>query len=140
MRRDFKKNNIGYFNKREAENGFRVGKSMLFVMNKKPVAPKRTKSPGKRKLAARQAAEVKVTFKNGVGQLKIFLYRKGSLIASGEVNSSGRINFAEVQTDDIMVLNGTCAGDAKIEINVKTFPATPLGFTEEDINCLVRIA
>ena len=107
-------------------------------MNKNLSVRKRIPSR-KNKLVPGHAAEGKVTFKNGLGELRIFLYRKGSLIDSGKVSSSGIINFEGVQTDDIMLLNGTCAGDAAIEVSVRTFPGTPLNFKKEEINCLLRI-
>lgn len=74
-------------------------------------------------------ARVGVTFFSGVGQITASLFRNGVLINMQSISSSGNINFSEVQSGDVISINGVCTGAADIAINRTTTPTTPEHFT-----------
>jgi hypothetical protein len=97
----------------------------------KPAAKKKsTKKLSVRSLVAvptnlSQAADVNFLFKSGVGQATASLFRKGVLIDMQSISSSGTIHLSEVQSNDVISINGVCAGTADIKITVNTTPTTP---------------
>jgi hypothetical protein len=74
-------------------------------------------------------ADVSFTFNGGIGQATASLFRKGLLINMQSISSSGSIHLAEVQTGDVISINGVCTGTANVSINVSTTPATPEHFS-----------
>jgi len=74
------------------------------------------------------SANVNVTFVSGVGQLTASLFRNGILINMQSVSNSGTIFLSDVQSGDVLSINGVCAGTASIAISVSTSPATPQNF------------
>lgn len=77
--------------------------------------------------------DIDVLFTLGVGHLTATLIRKGTIIQSKELSQTGNIKFDNVVSGDIISLNGSCAGKARIETNRNTSPATPLEFNDETI-------
>lgn len=78
-------------------------------------------------------AGIQVIFTSGIGQLTAVLFRKGVLINMQSISTSGVIHFSEVQSRDSIAVNGVCAGNAVITVNVPTNPATPEKFSKEII-------
>jgi hypothetical protein len=78
--------------------------------------------------ASSQQAEVSFTFTSGIGQATASLFRNGVLINMQSVSSSTTIHFSEVQSGDVISINGVCAGKATIAVNAPTTPATPEKF------------
>jgi hypothetical protein len=76
-----------------------------------------------------KTVNVSFTFTGGIGQATTLLFRKGVLINMQSLSSTGNINFSEVQTGDVISVNGVCTGIASLEINTPTTPATPEQFT-----------
>ena len=79
------------------------------------------------------SANIDVEFKSGLGQVTAVLFRRGVLINMQSISTSGAIHFSEVQRGDSIAINGVCAGDATIEINVPTNPESPERFHKEII-------
>jgi hypothetical protein len=79
--------------------------------------------------AASAAVNVNVVFKSGLGQITSSLFRNGVLINMQSISSSGNIHLSDVQSGDVISINGICAGTASITIGVSTTPATPEHFT-----------
>ena len=73
-------------------------------------------------------AIITFTFTNGIAQVTTTLFRKGVLINMQSISSSGNIKFSNVQTGDVISVNGVCTGQAHIEIDVPTTPETPSNF------------
>jgi len=73
-------------------------------------------------------ADVSFTFNSGIGQATTSLFRNGILINMQSISSSGNINLSEVQTGDVISINGVCTGTVDIAINVSTTPGTPEHF------------
>ena len=76
------------------------------------------------------AIEVGIDFTSGLGQATAVLFRNGVLINMQSISTSGSIHFSDVESRDTVAVNGVCAGDAKISINVPTNPSTPELFTK----------
>lgn len=75
-----------------------------------------------------QSVDVSFTFTSGIGQATAVLFRKGVLINMQSISKSGNVNFAEVQSGDVISVNGICAGKANVVINTPTTPVTPEQF------------
>lgn len=75
-----------------------------------------------------QAVDVTFTFTSGIGQATAVLFRKGVLINMQSISKSGNVNFSEVQSGDVISVNGLCTGKATVAINTPTTPATPEQF------------
>ena len=73
---------------------------------------------------------VGVDFLNGLGQATAVLFRNGVLINMQSISMSSTIVFSDVQSHDSLAINGVCAGDAVVNINVPTNPATPENFNK----------
>jgi hypothetical protein len=73
-------------------------------------------------------ANVNCVFRSGIGQITASLFRRGVLINMQSISSSGDIHFAEVQSGDVISINGVCTGTADISIDVSTTPSTPQHF------------
>lgn len=71
-----------------------------------------------------QPVDVTFTFTSGVGQATAVLFRKGVLINMQSISKSGNVNFSEVQSGDVITINGVCAGTSTVEINIPTTPGT----------------
>jgi hypothetical protein len=71
---------------------------------------------------------ISFTFTAGIAQVTTALFRKGILINMQSISSSGDINFSEVQSGDVISVNGVCTGQAEIAINTATTPVTPEQF------------
>ena len=78
-------------------------------------------------------ADIDVQFTSGIGQVTAVLFRRGVLINMQSISTSGTIHFSEVQQGDSIAINGVCAGDATIKINIPTNPKTPNSFSKEII-------
>jgi len=76
-----------------------------------------------------QQIDVSFTFTGGLGQATAVLFRRGVLINMQSVSNSGNINFSNVQTGDVVAVNGVCAGKAVVAINTDTVPGSPEEFT-----------
>jgi hypothetical protein len=76
-----------------------------------------------------QQVNVTFTFTGGLGQATAVLFRRGVLINMQSVSNSGTINFSNVQTGDVIAVNGVCSGRAVVAINTDTVPDTPEDFT-----------
>jgi len=104
----------------------------------KPSAKTKTKSMSTQlltsnSLVAEQAdhskpAIITFTFTIGIGQATTSLFRRGVLINMQSISSSGDIKFSDVQTGDVISVNGVCTGKAVIEIDISTTPVTPSEF------------
>lgn len=79
-------------------------------------------------------ANVDVTFKNGLGTLVAKLFREGNKVDEGSVDITGRITFIDAKSGDAISINGACAGNTEIDIDVDTNPPTPKHFPEGNIN------
>ena len=77
-----------------------------------------------------QPADVQCTFTGGIGQITATLFRKGVLINMQSISSTGTIHFAEVQTGDVISVNGVCTGSALLRISISTTPVTPEQFAK----------
>jgi hypothetical protein len=75
-----------------------------------------------------QTVDVTFTFTSGIGQATAVLFRKGVLINMQSISKSGNVNFSEVQSGDVISVNGVCAGKALVAINTPTTPVTPEQF------------
>jgi hypothetical protein len=75
-----------------------------------------------------QNVDVTFTFTNGIGQATAVLFRKGVLINMQSISKSGNVNFSEVQSGDVISVNGICAGKAVVAINTPTTPVSPEQF------------
>jgi len=75
-----------------------------------------------------QNVDVTFTFTSGIGQATAVLFRKGVLINMQSISKSGNVNFAEVQSGDVISVNGVCAGKAVVSINTPTTPVSPEQF------------
>ncbi len=67
-------------------------------------------------------------FASGIGQATASLFRNGVLINMQSISMTGNIHFADVQSGDVISVNGICTGTADITINVTTIPANPKHF------------
>jgi hypothetical protein len=76
-----------------------------------------------------QSVNVTFTFTSGIGQATAVLFRKGVLINMQSISKSGNVNFSEVQSGDVISVNGVCAGKAVVAINTPTTPVSPEQFT-----------
>jgi len=76
------------------------------------------------------AMRVGIDFLNGLGQATAVLFRNGVLINMQSISMGGSILFSDVQSHDTLAVNGVCSGDAIIDINVPTNPATPQNFNK----------
>jgi|SRR5215203_3616649 len=76
------------------------------------------------------AMRVDIDFLNGLGQATAVLFRNGVLINMQSISMGGSIPFSDVQSHDTVAVNGVCAGDAIISINIPTNPATPQNFSK----------
>jgi len=76
-----------------------------------------------------QPVDVTFTFSGGLGQATAVLFRRGVLINMQSVSNSGKINFSDVQTGDVIAVNGVCAGKAVVAVSTDTVPGTPEEFT-----------
>jgi hypothetical protein len=72
-----------------------------------------------------QAANIQVTFSDGIGHLTIVHRRKGKTEAEVFITKSTRVTLNDVQKRDAIGLDGVCAGSALIAIDVKTKLPTP---------------
>jgi hypothetical protein len=77
-----------------------------------------------------QQVDVTFTFTSGIGQATAVLFRKGVLINMQSISSSGVIRFSEVQSGDVISVNGVCTGTAAIAINTPTTPVSPEQFNK----------
>lgn len=75
-----------------------------------------------------QKTVITFTFTNGIGQATASLFRQGVLINMQSISSSGNIPFSEVQSGDVVSINGVCTGSAVIAIDTPTTPVTPEQF------------
>jgi len=76
-----------------------------------------------------QQVNVTFTFTGGLGQATAVLFRRGVLINMQSISHTGNVNFSNVQTGDVIAVNGVCSGKAVVEINTDTVPETPEEFT-----------
>jgi len=60
------------------------------------------------------AADVDITFTSGLGQATASLFRQGILINMQSISMSDIIHFSEVQSGDVIVINGVCTGNVII--------------------------
>lgn len=71
-----------------------------------------------------KTANVDVTFNLGVGELTATLTRMDGSGESRSVGSNGgTISFNNVSPGDMIDINGTCAGTAKVKLNLQSNPA-----------------
>lgn len=77
---------------------------------------------------------IDVTFISGLGQLTASLFRNGVLINLQSISSSSSIFLSDVQSGDVISINGVCTGNATISISTPTSPSTPGQFTTGPIN------
>lgn len=75
-----------------------------------------------------QTVDVTFTFTSGIGQATAVLFRKGVLINMQSISKSGNVNFSEVQSGDVISVNGVCTGKAVVAINTPTTPVSPEQF------------
>lgn len=75
-----------------------------------------------------QPVDITFTFSSGIGQATAVLFRKGVLINMQSLSKSGNVNFSEVQSGDVISVNGVCSGNAVVAINMPTTPVTPEQF------------
>jgi hypothetical protein len=75
-----------------------------------------------------KTVDITFTFTNGIGQATAVLFRKGVLINMQSISKSGNVNFSEVQSGDVISVNGVCAGKGLVAINTPTTPVTPEQF------------
>ena len=75
-----------------------------------------------------QTVDLTFTFTGGIGQVTAVLFRKGVLINMQSISKSGNVNFSEVQSGDVISVNGVCAGKAVVTINTPTTPVSPEQF------------
>jgi hypothetical protein len=73
-------------------------------------------------------ATITFAFTTGIGQATTSLFRRGVLINMQSISSSGDIKFSDVQTGDVISVNGVCTSKAVIEIDILTTPVTPSEF------------
>jgi hypothetical protein len=85
-----------------------------------------------------QPANINCVFSGGIGQVTAALFRRGAMINMQSISSTGVINFSEVQSGDVITLNGVCTGRLDATISVPTTPGTPKRFTKI-ITSLFRI-
>jgi len=76
-----------------------------------------------------QQVNVTVTFTGGLGQATAVLFRRGVLINMQSISHSGNVNFSNVQTGDVIAVNGVCSGTANVAISTDTVPDNPEQFT-----------
>ena len=112
--------------------------------SKKKPARKKTQPLVRSSLVARSsalsaAADVEITFTSGLGQATASLFRKGILINMQSISMSDIIHFSDVQSGDVIVINGVCTGNAIIKINVSTAPTTPTNFTAGPFNVIYGV-
>jgi hypothetical protein len=75
-----------------------------------------------------QTVDITFTFTSGIGQATAVLFRKGVLINMQSISKSGNVNFSEVQSGDVISVNGVCSGKAIVAINTPTTPVSPEQF------------
>jgi hypothetical protein len=77
-----------------------------------------------------QQVDISFTFTGGIGQGSAVLFRNGVLINMQSISKSGIgiIKFSEVQTGDVISVNGVCAGNTEITVSTSTVPVTPKQF------------
>jgi hypothetical protein len=75
-----------------------------------------------------QSVDIVFTFTSGIAQATAVLFRKGILINMQSISKSGNVNFSEVQSGDVISVNGVCSAKAVVAINTPTTPATPEQF------------
>jgi hypothetical protein len=107
---------------------------MAKKLSKKSTAKKKPKKLTSSSLialptAASATANVNIVFKSGLGQITSSLFRNGVLINMQSISNSGDIHLSDVQSGDVVSINGVCTGTADITISVPTTPATPEHFT-----------
>lgn len=84
-------------------------------------------------------ANVNITFFSGIGQATISLFRQGILINMQSTSVSATIQFSDVQSGDIIVVNGVCTGNATVAIDVPTTPQTPTSFGAGPFNMIYGV-
>jgi len=84
-------------------------------------------------------ANISILFTEGKGQLNIQLNRDGEEIANGSLQTSGTIPLADVQSRDVITLDGVCTGSAELNIDVPTKAATPTTYPDGNFNDTIRI-
>jgi hypothetical protein len=116
-------------------------------------ASKKTKSAAKKQIPglmkealaalpteASVPVDVNITFFSGIGQATISLFRKGILINMQSTSTSSNIHFSEVQSGDIIAVNGVCTGNATLTITgVSTSPPTPTNFGTGSFNMIYGV-
>ncbi|WP_207514708.1 hypothetical protein [Longitalea luteola] len=72
--------------------------------------------------------DVTFTFIGGIGQATAVLFRKGVLINMQSISNTGSVSFSEVQTSDVISVNGVCTGKAEVTVSEPTTPVSPKTF------------
>ncbi|WP_205511612.1 hypothetical protein [Longitalea arenae] len=72
--------------------------------------------------------DVTFTFIGGIGQATAVLFRKGVLINMQSISNTGSVTFSEVQSSDVISVNGVCTGKAQVTVSTTTTPASPKTF------------
>jgi len=78
--------------------------------------------------AASRNVNVEIVFLSGLGQVTVALFRNGVLINLQSVSNDSTVFLADVQSLDVISVNGICTGSADITISVTTRPPTPQHF------------
>lgn len=78
-------------------------------------------------------ANIDVVFTGGIGHLNAKLMRGKLVTATGSISLSGTIPFADVQSNDVISIDGVCTGSAKVTVDIPTDPATPITYPEGNI-------
>lgn len=78
-------------------------------------------------------ANMNVEFDMGIGHITATQYRDTAVIFKGSLNRGGTITFNDVESGDAISIDGVCSGTAKLEMDVRTNPATPRNYSNQDI-------
>lgn len=80
------------------------------------------------KSAVSQNVGTDFTFTGGIGQATAILFRNGVLINMQSISETGTIVFSDVQSGDVITINGVCTGAASVKLSTPTIPANPKNF------------
>lgn len=80
------------------------------------------------KSAVSQNVSIDFTFTGGIGQATAILFRNGVLINMQSISETGSIVFSDVQSGDVVTINGVCTGTATVKLSTPTIPANPKNF------------
>ncbi len=89
--------------------------------------------------ALSRPSTIGITFFGGLGQATVALFRQGNMINMQTTSLSANIHFSDVQSGDVIAVNGVATGKATISIDLATSPETPTNFGSGPFNIIYGV-